>query len=98
MRSAILAAILAASPAFADSEAKAGGDWIRIHDSPCVSAQTLALIPEKYRADFRKAQGKLGGEVFFGCWTTLDGVVFILWEDGDQSMIPEQAFKQVPSA
>ena len=98
MRSLLIAAVLAAGPALADSEARQGADWVRIFDSPCVSAQTLVLIPPEARSDFQKAQGVYKGEKFFGCWQKRGGIVYILWEDGDHAIIPIEALRRVTEA
>jgi hypothetical protein len=58
------------------------GDFIRLHDSPCVHAGTLALIPEKMRPSFRKATLRLTGVHAYGCWLDGGEVVLVLIEDG----------------
>lgn len=99
MRSKICAALIAASfavPAFAGERiTRMGKDEARFFDSPCVSAQTLARIPAADRKSFSKAQGIVGGQKFFGCWRPLGNSVYILWEDGDQGIIPNSDIKDV---
>jgi hypothetical protein len=89
MRALILAAALAAAvPAFAvDRVARYGQDEVVVFDSPCVSAETLARINPEHRNRFRKAQGKIDGQRFFGCWMKVGEAVYVLWEDGDQGVI-----------
>lgn len=96
LRSLIVAAVLsAAGSAVADSEARKGDDVVRIFDTPCVSAETLARIQPHARSMFSKAQGVFGGQKFFGCWVKMDDDVFVIWEDGDRGVIPKADLKPV---
>jgi hypothetical protein len=84
MRALVLILLLAAAPAFAAQRiVREGADEVRVFDSPCVSAQTMALIRESERHLYGKAQGTIGGERFFGCWRAFGDSVYILWDDGD---------------
>lgn len=96
MRSLIVAAICAASFAVSAGErvAKAGRDEIRLFDSACIHAGTMALIKPEHLKRFKKATANIGGQYFYGCWADEEGVAFILFEDGDQVVIPLAAFKE----
>lgn len=91
----LLLALIAAIPCLAAERiARQGDDEVHVFDSPCVSAQTIARIPENAREGWGKVQGRYQGERFFGCWRPMgDAAVFILWEDGDQGIIPLQELK-----
>jgi hypothetical protein len=99
MRTLIVAAILAASPAFArvyendTMVAKRGADVIRLWETPCVHAGTLGLIKPEFRERFKKARAMIGGVDFYACWTMEENAVFVLFEDGDQSVVPVSEFK-----
>lgn len=99
MRSKICAALIAASfavPVFAGERvARQGNDEVRLFDGPCVSAETMARIPANERESFSKAQGVFGGQKYFGCWQPIEGGVHIMWEDGDQGLIPNAELKEV---
>jgi hypothetical protein len=75
--------------------ARQGDDEVHVFDSPCVSAQTIIRIPENAREGWGKMQGRYQGERFFGCWRALGDNILILWEDGDQGLLPVQDFKPV---
>lgn len=95
MRRLVFAALLcAASSSFAAKIAQRGDDWVRVYDSPCVSAETIARIPEGDRKGWGKVQGFFGGQKFFGCWRPMGNSTYILWEDGDQGIVPNGDLKE----
>lgn len=98
MRALFLSLMLFAPLAHADREVRQGADWVRLHDSACVSAETLARIPAAARDQFSKAQGMHQGQLYFGCWREVGNVVHILWEDGDEGVIPVGILKLLPEA
>lgn len=96
MRSLALILLLAAAPALAETRiARQGADEVRVYDSPCMHAETLIRIPQERRGDFRKAQGTFGGQPFFGCWSPNGDSVYVLWEDGDQGIVPLADLKPI---
>jgi hypothetical protein len=98
---AVAVLLMLAWPKSAGAEtrvARQGLDEVRIFDTACVSAETLIRIPEAERERFGKAQGMFGGQRFFGCWRPLGGDAFILWEDGDQGIVPKGDLKPAPEA
>jgi hypothetical protein len=78
--------------------ASEGDDEVRIFDTPCVSMETIARIPEANREGWGKVQGRVQGQRFFGCWRALGEAIYILWEDGDQGIMPLQEFHPAPEA
>jgi hypothetical protein len=93
-----LALALLSVDVHASQSAHQGADWVRIWNSPCVSAETLARIPQEERAAFQKVQGYVGGKLAFGCALQRGNMYFILWEDGDQGVVPASELKQDPEA
>lgn len=94
MRAIAFALLLIAFPAMAgEMVARNGDDEVRIKEGPCVHAGTLALIQPADRQHFHPARGRFNGEDFFGCWRAANGGVQLVWEDGDQGVIPLQALK-----
>lgn len=88
LRSLILAAAVAASPALAgDRLARMGADEVRLMDKPCPYASVLRFIPEAARAEYRKAEGRVQGQRYFACWRDLGDAVHLYWEDGDQGIL-----------
>jgi hypothetical protein len=96
MRKFLIAACLAAGPAMSATEmvARNGDDSIRIVDATCETASVLRHIPEAKRKEFRKADGRVGGQRYFACWIQQGEQVFVVWEDGDLGMIPVSDFKE----
>jgi hypothetical protein len=99
MRRSILFLILLLLTPLALAETRVlrqGNDEVRVFDGPCVSAETIGRIPENEREGWKKVQGYINGQRYFGCWRPLDeAFVYILWEDGDQGLIPLTELKPV---
>jgi hypothetical protein len=95
MRLVLGAALFAASVAIAGTEmvAKQGDDVVRLMDAPCPYASVLRFIPEEARKEFRKADTRVGGQRYFACFRLLGSTVQVVYEDGDQGMIPSDHFK-----
>lgn len=94
----LAAALLCASSSYAERVARKGDAEVRIFDSPCVSAETIARIPEKDRKGWGKAIGVFGGQKFFGCWQKMGEDTYVLWEDGDIGVIPAADLKEALGA
>jgi hypothetical protein len=95
MRSILLiAAALVAAPAFADDlVASNGNDSVRLSDGPCKNEQVLKLLEPKYQDKFKEATAKLNGQTFAACWHPLGSAALLLYEDGDQGLIPMTELK-----
>jgi hypothetical protein len=99
MRSIVCAALLCASfPAMSERVARQGDVEVRVFDTPCVSAETIARIPEDGRDGWGKVIGVFGKDKFFGCWRKMGDSTYILWEDGDQGIIPAADLKEAMGA
>ena len=89
MKFAVLCAALVVAPAFAnDLVAYNGGDSVHLSDSPCNSEQVLGYLPPQLHSDFKAASAILAGQPFAACWRVLGGAAPVLYEDGDQGLIP----------
>lgn len=89
MRYVLLCAALAAAPAFAqDLVARQGNDTVRLADAPCTSEQVLARIEPALRPKFRAAMAVVEGHSFEACWLSAGDVAHLLYEDGDQGIVP----------
>lgn len=89
MRALLLVLLLVAFPASAgELVAKRGDDEVRLFDSPCIHGGTLGQIPPAMREQFHKATGRFNGQMFYGCWIPRGDMAVVLWEDGDQGLIP----------
>lgn len=99
MRILLIAAMLAAGPALADSEAHQGADWVRITARPCTDLKVLEQIglaqdnPLAYRA----AIAEFNGEKFTACWKPMFDreMIYLRYGDGDQGMVPFADLKPV---
>ncbi|MEZ0306698.1 MAG: hypothetical protein ACAH21_02155 [Ramlibacter sp.] len=100
MRIALLCgAALISAPALADElVARNGSDQIRLSDSPCKNEQVLARIKPAYREQLRDANAVVEGQSFKACWIANGEIAHVLYEDGDQGLIPLSDFKPPASA
>lgn len=98
----VLAAILlaVATPAQAGERTfRQGADEVRVQDTPCMHPLVLAyasrLVPD---TEFQRAYAVIDGQRYEGCWRAVQGgAVHLIYEDGDQGILPEQAFTEAPS-
>lgn len=96
----LLAIAFIAVPALADAEARQGNDWVRITERPCVDLNVLEKIglAMSNPLEFRAATARVGGKSYAACWKPVRGGVALVYEDGDQGVIPLNHLKEVPSA
>jgi hypothetical protein len=93
------AAALAAAPALAEEViASSGTDSVRLSDKPCTSQQVLALLEPSLRPALRDASAVVQGQLFKACWVVHGDAAHLLYEDGDQGLIPLADFKIPKSA
>lgn len=96
MRYLALLAALACPVAMADAVATNGKDSIRLTQGAC-APEVLRHIPEGYRGFFRSAPSMLGGKAWVACWAhRTDGTILIVYEDGDQGIVPIGEFRDAP--
>ena len=94
MRAFILAALVATT-AQADMIARHGGDSVRLMRDAC--PESVALPAEADRRAFRKALAVVGGERYAACHALrADGLVVLIYADGDAGLIPAAQFRMVP--
>jgi hypothetical protein len=100
MKFALLcAAALVAAPALADElVASNGNDQVRLSDGPCTSEQVLNRLKPQFRSVLRDASATVSGQTFKACWIVEGSSAHLLYEDGDQGLIPLAEFKVPTSA
>jgi hypothetical protein len=100
MRFALLcAAALVAAPVLADElVASNGDDSVRLSDSPCSSEQVLNRLKPQFRSELKDATAVVQGQTFKACWVVDGHAAHLLYEDGDQGLIPLTDFKIPKSA
>lgn len=65
-----------------------GKDTIRLTDAPCASQTVLSHVPDVVRPEFMKANVVLHGEKFTACWRITPVAAHLVYEDGDQGLVP----------
>ena len=99
MKLFILCAALAASSAFADDlVARQGNDSVRLAETPCTNSEVLGHVPPQVRTEFRAASAQVEGKTFTACWRKSGGSAHLVYEDGDQGLIPLSDLKPELSA
>jgi hypothetical protein len=99
MKCFILCAALAASPAFADDlVARQGSDSVRLAEAPCTSSEILGQLPPQVHPEFKAASAQVEGKTFAACWRKAGASAHLVYEDGDQGLIPLADLKPELSA
>ena len=101
MKTVILlcAAALAAAPAFADElVARSGDDSVHLGEAPCTSKPVLSRLEPKDQGEFKMASAMVNGHQFQACWHVVGNSAHVMYEDGDQGLIPLSDLKPDLSA
>lgn len=95
MKFALLcAAVLIATPALADEVvASSGSDSVRLSNAPCTSVAVLARLKPQFHSVLRDASATVQGQTYKACWVVEGSSAHLLYEDGDQGLIPLSDFK-----
>lgn len=95
----LLCAALAAAPVFAeDLVARNGNDSVRLGDAPCTSELVLGRLQPQMHAQYKAASAVVEGTTFVACWRLVGNAAHLLYEDGDQGVIPLAELKPEMSA
>jgi hypothetical protein len=68
--------------------ARHGDDSVRLADDPCTSETVLAQLDPRLHLQFKAASAVVQGRTFAACWSKAGNVAYLLYEDGDQGMVP----------
>ena len=91
-------AAFAAAPVFAEELiARQGSDTVRLSDSACKSELVLSRLDSRAKAEYRAATAYFQGQNFVACWRVMGNVAHLVYEDGDQGIIPIQELKPAMS-
>lgn len=96
MKAVVFCAALAAvaAPAFAqDLVARQGDDSVRLSEAACKSELVLSRIEPGAATQFRAASAVFQGQRFQACWTMMGNAAYLVYEDGDQGIIPATELK-----
>ena len=93
------AAALLAAPAFGQElVASNGKDSVRLSDKPCTSDKVLNQLKPGFRSMMKDAKAMVSGQQFQACWVIEGDAAHLVYEDGDQGLIPLADFKSPQSA
>jgi hypothetical protein len=71
-----------------DMIARQGNNSVRLANAPCTSELVLARLRPELRPRFKAALAEVEGQTFQACWHAAGNVVHLLYEDGDQGIVP----------
>ncbi len=92
-------ATLAAAPVFAqDLIARQGDDSVRLSDDACKSDLILSRLEPGDVKEYHAASAVFQGQRFQACWRMMGNAAYLIYEDGDQGVIPAQELKPELSA
>lgn len=76
-----------------------GTNFVLATKQSCPKTVLRHIVPE-HHGRFALAKGQIDGVEYTGCWATLpdNPAVFIVWEDGDTSVLPQAKFKELKEA
>jgi hypothetical protein len=87
-------ATFAATPAFAQElVARQGDDSVRLSDAACKSELVLGRIEPGSARQYRAASAVFQGQRFQACWRMVGNAAHLVYEDGDQGIIPANELK-----
>jgi hypothetical protein len=89
----LCAAALLAAPAMAEEVvASNGADSVRLSDAQCSSQTILQQVDVAMRDRLKDATATIGGQQFKGCWIVDGQVAHLVYEDGDEGLVPLTEF------
>lgn len=95
----VLCAALAISPVFAENlVARNGNDSVRLAEGPCTSELVLGRLQPQMHSQYKAASAVVEGQNFVACWRVVGNAAHLLYEDGDQGVIPLAELKPEMSA
>jgi hypothetical protein len=95
----LIVALVAALPAAANEVSAFNGlDVVTITEKPCTNEAVLARLSSRLRPLVRAAAAVVDGQKYEACWMVDGDSAHLLYEDGDQGLIPLADFKNLPGA
>ena len=74
-----------------------GDDTIRLVDEQCTSQSVLDQLQPELRPQFRAASVFLQGQAYAACWRATPTGALLIYEDGDQGIVPYDVLKPLTS-
>ena len=95
----VLCAALAVTPVFAEElVARNGNDSVRLGEAPCTSELVLSRLQPQMQSQYKAASAVVEGQSFAACWRVVGNAAHLMYEDGDQGIIPLAELKPELSA
>jgi hypothetical protein len=92
-------AAFAAAPSFAqDLIARLGDDSVRLSEETCKSQLVISRLEPGMADEFRAASAMFQGQRYQACWRMMGNAAYLIYEDGDQGIIPATELKPELSA
>ena len=89
----------AAAPSFApDRIARPGDDSVRLSEDACKSQLVISRLEPGMADEFRAASALFQGQRYQACWRMMGNAAYLIYEDGDQGIIPATELKPELSA
>ena len=89
----------AAAPSFApDLIARQGDDSVRLSEDACKSQLVISRLEPGMADEFRAASALFQGQRYQACWRMMGNAAYLIYEDGDQGIIPATELKPELSA
>jgi hypothetical protein len=102
MKAVVFCATLAAftaAPSFAqDLIARQGDDSVRLSEEACKSELVISRLEPGMAEEFHAASAVFQGQRFQACWRMMGNAAYLIYEDGDQGIIPATELKPELSA
>lgn len=91
---AAIAAVAAAPASFAQELiARQGDDSVRLSDAACTSQPVLNRLDPGTSGQYHAASAVFQGQKFQACWRMVGNAAYLVYEDGDQGLIPAEQLK-----
>lgn len=74
------------------------GDSVVASDQPCTNAAVLAHIAPVFHGKMMAARAKVDGRDYAACWIRDGDSVHLVYEDGDQGLVPLSDFARPASS
>ncbi len=85
----LCATLVLATPVLAtDLVASEGSDSVRLAETACTNSTVLERAEPEIRPYLRAATAELQGRNFLACWRPTAEGAHLIYEDGDQGLVP----------
>lgn len=73
--------------------ARQGDDWVMLYESPCLFDSVKKQLDPGVVGEFHTATAMFQGHLYEACWHMTGGAAYLVYEDGDQGIIPAADLK-----